>query len=422
MTRRTNRRTTNRRRTGLAGCLLAALVLTPPAAARAPSPSPVPSSSQANPHPSTQSPPPPPVDTGALVNQQLDAVVDLEQRNRPLPEVLRAIGDITGIPFTVDEAVWDLLPYGHETPITANARGTPLRRTLDALTRTLGLTYSLRANDVLIRPLPALARTGRRATVQEIAGLDLLAREPLDLIEERPTVARMLEAVDLRLQQLDTAAREKGQPEPGYKVEARLDDLTRDRPVFVRRGATLLQALEAIHEQTKATWYPWGDSFIVLPKDAWVRRQLDNTVDLAVEQIDVQQALLELERAAGVPFTIEPGAIQRIPPEYRRVRLSLLNTSVRSALESLGSVTGLGYSIDDGGVLVYHTDAPANGPPAYRTAAAAEPPVLMVDLGDGSTLLLYPSDLPDDLRARLRARREQAIDKLRQTLPPEPQN
>ena len=40
-------------------------------------------------------------------------------------------------------------------------------------------------------------------------------------------------------------------------------------------------------------------------------------------------ALLELEQQAGVDFVIEPGALQRIPPEYRIIQLDVQRKSVK---------------------------------------------------------------------------------------------
>ena len=352
--------------------------------------------------------------TSALINQQLDAPIDLSVVNRRLPDVLEQIKQKSGVPFVVSEETYSLLPYGQDTPINVNGRGT-LRQTLELIGSALGLEYVLRSENVEFRPLPALERTGRRATVQDLAGLDLLRQTRLSLEEDRPTVAQVLEAIDLKLQELDVAAGQKNELPPGFQIENRLDETLRQRPVFIGRNATLLSALEAITEQTAATWYPWGDSFIVLPKDQWVRRRLEEPVTLSIPQVDVQEAILELQQVTGVPFAIEPGAVQRVPEQFRRVRLYIPGRSVRSALESLGSLTGLGYIVSDDGVYVYYAadGERGAGPPG---AGSVEQPSLLVDLGDGTSLLLYPADLPEELRSRLEGRRRQAIEQLRQKL------
>ena len=360
--------------------------------------------------------------TDALVNQMLDAPVQLDVASRPLPEVLEAVTQETGVPFFVGEATYALLPYGRQTPVGVKVSATPLRQTLAAVAQKLGLDYDLAEQRVELRPVPALSRAGRRATVQEIAMLDLLAGVRLDLVDDRPTAAQLLEEVDLKLQGLDAAAAEAGRAEPGFVVENRLDDALRRRPVYVQRDATLLRAMEAIHEQTAATWYPWGDTLVVVPKDAWVRRMLEQPVDLRYAQVDLARALRDLEEAAGVPFRIEPGALGRVPEGRQRVQLTLDGATVREALDSLGGYTGLGYAVEADGIYLWNADPDGRGPRRagrpgrFEGGAVGGPielPVLSVDMGDGTSLLVYPDDLPEDLRARLDDRRRAAIDALR---------
>ena len=356
--------------------------------------------------------------TDALVNRMLDAPVQLDLDNRPLPQVLDAITAETGVPFFVGDDTYALLPYGRQTPISVKVAETPLRQTLEAITRKLGLRFALADERVELRPMPPLERAGRRATVEEIAMLDLLAGVRLDLVDARPTVAQLLEEVDLKLADLDAAAAGAGRPSPGFVVENRLDDDLRGRPVFVARDATLATAMEAIDQQTRATWYPWGDTLVVVPKDAWVRRMLERPVNLRYDRVELPRVLNELEAAAGVPFRVEPGALLRVPEAARRVRLFLDNATVREALESLSGVTGLSYGVDADGLYLWNADPATgngrlSGRPGARNGGPAELPVLSVDMGDGTSLLIYPGDLPPDLLGRIDARRRDAIDSLR---------
>ncbi len=359
-----------------------------------------------------------PAETSALINQLLDSPIDLAIVNRPLPEVLVTIEDKTGVLVTVAEETYALLPYGRETPINVTGQGT-LRETLNLIGMRLALEPVLRDENVELRPLPALARTGRRASVQELAGLDILQRTPLNLMEGRPDVARLLEAVDLKLAEIDQAASQRSEPPPGFQVENRLDEGLRERPIFIGRNASLLDALEAIHEQTSATWFAWGDSFIVVPKADWVRRRLQSPVTLLRDAVDVQEAISELQQAARVPFNIEPGALQQVPEQHRRITVELRNSTVAEALGRLGGITGLAYDVSDNGVYIYHTSSASAGHttrPGAGSGSSLEQAILLVDLGDGMSLLLYPSDLPAELRARLQERRRRAVDQLRQSL------
>ena len=355
--------------------------------------------------------------TDALVNQALDAPVELDLGRRDLPDVLDAITERTGVPFGVEESTYALLPYGRQTPIGVSVTATPLRQTLAAITQRLGLRYVLRDERVDLEPLPALRRAGRRATVEEVAMLDLLAGVRLDLPDDRPTTADLLEAVDLKLQELDRAASEAGRPEPGYVVENRLNDAQRESRVAVPRNATLLEAMEAIDNQNQGTWYPWGDTLVALPKDAHVRQLLGRPVTLEYDRAAVGEVIADLSTATGVPFRVEPGALAAVPEPYQRVQLSLANVSAAEALEIIGGATGLAYAVEGDGVTIYHADARRGGDGPIRGngvngRGAGDAPVMSVDLGDGTSLLIYESDLPPAALEKLDARRRAAIDAL----------
>jgi hypothetical protein len=356
--------------------------------------------------------------TDAIVNLVLDEAVPLDLEQTPLAELLERIEAEVGVPFHVSERTYALLPYGRQTPISVTVTATPLRETLRLITQRLGLVFEVRPERVEILPMDALTRAGRRATVEEIAMLDLLNGVELDLVDDRPTIAQLLEEVDLKLQALDVMAAEQQQQQPGFVVENRLGETLRDQRVFIARNATLYEAMEAIHEQSAATWYPWGDTLIVLAKDGWIRRMLERPISLAYDRVELSQVLLDLQRLAGVPFQIEPGVIQTVPEEFRRIReLYLENEPVRGALEAIGAVTGLSYTVTPQGVLIHTSRSnTAAGDDANPAAGRTARPLLSIDLGDGTSLLLYESDLPETLRQRLEAERAAAIDRLSRSL------
>src|SRR5687768_4466831 len=130
--------------------------------------------------------------TSALINEALDKLVKLDL-DTTLPVAMRAIGEQTGVTIEASPAVWELLPWGEQTQIKAKIEGQTLREALDAITRKLGLRFALREHVVQLQPMPALARLGRRSTVQELQALDLLASTPMQLGTDRPMVAQVLE-------------------------------------------------------------------------------------------------------------------------------------------------------------------------------------------------------------------------------------
>lgn len=335
--------------------------------------------------------------TSALINEALDKPVSLDL-NTVLPEAMRTIAKNTGVRIEAAPAVWELLPWGDQTNITAKIENVTLRDALEAITRKLGLTFALKDEALELRPMPALARLGRRSTVQELQALDFLASNPAKLDTEKLTVRQLIEAVDSKL--------EKSQ----FAVESRPGDVVQDQVIFVARNATLMEALESIAKETRATWYPWGKSIVIVPKEDQIRNQLAKTVNLRYPGTDVAQVLTELSQRAGVPFEIEPGAIQRIAPEFRRIKLDLYDASITKALEAIAGFTGLGYVVNEKGVYLWNA---LNNPAA---PTPRDPIVGMIQLDNGMQVMIPTSQVPDDVREYLKARQKREIDKIRQMM------
>lgn len=336
----------------------------------------------------------------ALINEQLDKLADLELKG-PLPASLQAINRHTGVRIEADSSVWDALPWGQQTPLEATIRNQSLRASLDVLTRKLALRWELGEQAVILRPMPALRRIGRRSTVQELEAIDLLASTPAGLNEAAPTLRALVEAVDLKLLELKSP----------YAVEYRAAGIDADARVNVGRNATLLGAMEAIAEQTRATWYPWGRSIVVISKPDHVRTALNRPIDARYNRVDLAQVLLDLGRRSGVTFTIEPGAVQRIAPEFRTVKLELESATILQALESIAGFTGLSYTITDTGVYVF------NGNTRTGSGGPRDPMVgLLTVPGTNLQLVVPSSEMPADVREFLEAKRAEQIRLLRQQM------
>jgi hypothetical protein len=336
--------------------------------------------------------------SSALINEALDKQVKLDI-NTTLPQAMASIATDTGVRIEASPDVWELLPWGEQTNIKAKIENQTLREALDAITRKLGLTYTLQDEAVELRPLPALQRLGRRATVKELQVLDLLTSTPFSSTNPRPTAKEILAAVDSKL---DAAKSD-------FAVENRaFDTTTGDTQIAIPRNATLLDALESIPRATGATWYPWGKTLVVVPKEDQVRTQLAKTITVRFNGVDVSQVLSELATRAKVSFNIEPGAVQRISPESRTIRLVLDNASIQQALESLSGFTGLAWSVNDKGVYIWN---PTQGAPGQR-----EPNFGLLTLDNGVQVLLPQSQVPPDLREYLKFKTAKQFEKLRQQM------
>jgi hypothetical protein len=339
--------------------------------------------------------------TSALINQELDKLVQLRV-DGVLPQVLKTIEDKTGVPIRPDPAVYDLLPWGEQTNVSARIENQTLRDALTAITGRLGLTIELAPEAVIVKPLPALARLGRRSTVQELEALDLLRRTDLGLQTDRVTMQQLVDAVDAKLLALKSP----------FAVEFRPgDELKPASSVTVPHSATMAEALESLQTDTDATWYPWGRSILVIPKETQVRNQLLKPVNIRFNGEDISQVLAELSQLAGVPFRIEPGAVQRVQPEFRTVRLVLDNATVRQALESLAGFTGLGYQVKGGEVYIWNQSSDP-GAAASRT----DPVIVTMQLPDGMQFFLREHETPDDIKQYIEHKRTEEFAKLRKMM------
>jgi hypothetical protein len=251
--------------------------------------------------------------------------------------------------------------------------------------------------------MPALARLGRRANLPELQALDKLASTNLNLPSDQIKVSQLIEAIDQKLVELKSP----------FAVENRLGErVSSDRMISVPRNATMLDALEALATQTAGTWYPWEKSVVILPKEQQVRNLLNKTISARYEGVDVTQVLAELSQRSGVDFTYEPGAIQRVPAQYRTIpKLVLIDVPIKQALESLAAFTGLGYVANESGVYFW------NATYGYGAGGGAgDPVVCTLQLDNGLTLMMRANSVPDDIRQYIDAKEKREFEKLRQQM------
>ena len=345
----------------------------------------------------------------ALMNEALDKQVKLDLAG-PLPKAMQKIADETGVRIEAQRAVWELLPWGEQTNLTARIENQTLREALAGITQKLGLTFELKDQYVELQPVPALRRLGRRATVAELKALDVLASTKAGLNSERPTVKQLVDAIDAKLQAIDTDLTNNKKPALGLAVEYRMaDNVIQDQVIFVSRSATIAEALESLATNTRATWYPWGKSIVILSKEEQIRNQLAKTLTTRYSGVDISQVLTELSQAAGVEFSIQPGAVQQIPPDFRKINLLLDNASVKQALESISGFTGLGYVVNEKGVYLWNQSA-------SQPAAGARDPIIGSVNVNGMTIFLFTSQVPPDVRDFVKYKTQQQIDDLRQKM------
>jgi len=338
-------------------------------------------------------------DTSALINEQLDKPVAKLELNGTLPQVMNTIAEQTGVRIEASPAVWDLLPWGQGTNINAKIENQTLRQALEAITRKLGLVFVLKEQSVELRPMPALRRLGKRASLQELKALDLLSSTPLAAGTDHFPARMLLETIDQKL--VDSKKDDALENRAGDSVKP-------DQVIPVARNATLADALESLATSTGATWYPWGKSIVVVPKEDQIRTQLLKSISVRYNGTDISQVLMELGQKAGVNFDMQAGAIQGVSPEFRSVRLVLDNATIKQALDTISGFTGLGYSITDKGVYIFNSSSSG--------AAPREPTVGLIPLDNGMQIVLKESQIPADMREYLKMKTQKQLMKIREQM------
>lgn len=336
----------------------------------------------------------------ALINKALDEQVKLTL-DTTLPQAIKSISDKTGVRIKDDPMIWDLLPWGRDTAVKATFENVTLREALEVITRKLGLTMTLREQAVEIGPMPALKRLGQRSGRDELRALDLLASKPMNLDSDHPTVKHLLEAVDLKL------AAEK---DVQVAIENRIADVvSQEKTVFVPRNATMMDALESLPKETRATWYPWGKTIVVVSKDEPTRRMLSKplTIRPGERGMDITSVLTELATRTGVPFEIQPGALAAIPVDARTVRGTMENASAQQILEAIAGATGLQYAIVDEKVLISSSATDPN---------RREPNIGFVQLDIGMQVLVPVSQVPADLKEFIRYKTQKELQRMRKMM------
>jgi hypothetical protein len=352
-------------------------------------------------------------DIAALINQELDKQVILDL-DATFPQAMDAIEQKTHVRIEEDPVIYDLLPWGRDTAVKAKVKDKTLRDALDAITRKVGLRFALRDQGIEISPSPALRRLGQRANWDELQMLDLLSSTPIGLETDRPTVKRLIEAVDTKLVEIDKA---RGpEKKTGFAVENRISDaVPQDKTVYVPRNASVADALESLHKETKGTWHPWDKNVMIVTKEEVTRRMLDKPLSIIPGDrgMDVQQVLADVSNRTGVPFEYQPGVIAQLPPEARAIRGVLENAKGIQILGAISAATGLGYTIVDDHVVIAQ---PGAGGAAGAAAQPRDPAMIFIPMDNGMQILVPSSQVPDDVKQYLRFKTQRRIAELREAM------
>ena len=148
------------------------------------------------------------VDSLTRFNAQLDKQVKLDLSGT-LPQVLSQVAKQTGVPIEAQAQVWDLLPWGRETTVTAKIENQTLREALTVITKRLGLTYALKDEVVELVPMPPLRRLGRKSNRAELEALHAETRRRRNRAahgsEEHKAAIDLLGRIEIEIARIERA-------------------------------------------------------------------------------------------------------------------------------------------------------------------------------------------------------------------------
>jgi hypothetical protein len=170
-----------------------------------------------------------------------------------------------------------------------------------------------------------------------------------------------------------------------------------------------MDALESLVKETRATWYPWGKTIVVVSKDEPTRRQLSKplTIRPGERGMDIATVLTEIATRTGVSFEIQPGVLAAIPVEQRTVRGVMDNAPAQQILEVIAGATGLAYSIQDEKVMITSAAPDPN---------RREPNIGFVQLDIGMQVLVPVSQVPPDLREFIKFKMQKRLLEMRKMM------
>lgn len=319
-----------------------------------------------------------------LIEEALDQIVEsIEIHDAPVREALKSLEEKTGLPFVLDDAVADLLPYGARTRVSIEISGMSVRDSLSHVLQALGLRMDVQGERVKIVPTAWLARLGRRATVEEIALIETLVQQPGSWLAQAGG-----EALDFRI-------------DPDQRPRERFEQALAQAP-----GGDALRRLECATAALGWVWWPEGDRVVVCTAREDVSRRLDWPLDLAYQRIPLDEALVDLGKRVGVTMQFQAGALRDIAARDRKVDLVQRGVSLRQTLERVCGATGLSYEVQDSGVLLRCGGAKAQDAdkrPEYLRMEVEIRPGVKVDV------LVPECQVPPELREELKRRLQEGL-------------
>ncbi|MFP4105457.1 MAG: hypothetical protein ACLFVU_05115 [Phycisphaerae bacterium] len=346
---------------------------------------------------------------GGSLQKKLDQKVNLTVTEATIPEVFARLTRATDVKFSIDDDVFELLPYGEETRLRVKLRDVTLRDALPKMLSPQALTWEVQDSKVHVRPVDALYRIGRRADYQELKLLGQLLSTEVQPTDSPET--------DLKTHVIDRLKQEtdlKGL-RVVYHVSPEQKDFARAEKALPGTPADWLDMLT--HGQGWS-WYVWGSNIVVVKKADQLSRQLQRGVSLRYKGADIADVLYDLVVKKGrTTLNLEPGVLKLLPSEARNeFNLMMSDATIHQALKVISGATGLEFAVTDEGVNItasesLKTAATTSARPARKEGRFIVKFPITVD-GVSMEVFMRSDELPEDVRNRIDAERNALIERL----------
>lgn len=342
------------------------------------------------------------VDAGRI-QRALDQPIQLELKEIPLAQAAQQISRRSGIEIEITDQAFALLPYAKGTRVTVTFGGCSAGQGLETLCDQLGLDFEITAQRVLITPSAPLRRIGRRAQWSEIRTLSDL------------TNTRWLTG---------------DQEFVGLKDRIQFHTGITDNPVDWKMlahaianvgGGDADEVLSAACNSIGCTWFPSGESIIILPRSEQLKRRLAMPVSLEFARKSLAEVLAALSRQIDAPIYLDPSATALTSRDIRdNFTLVVEGVSAIGALNQVALVTGLGYRIDDEAITFF---SEPGARPANRSQWRGDRVVgrVIAPSSDGEftyEFFIRESDLTPEENDRRKAKIRRAIESMKRDLTP----
>jgi hypothetical protein len=338
-----------------------------------------------------------------IIEQTLDQPVTLDLTDAPVGDACQRIADVSGISISIGRDVLGLLPYGEATRVSVRWERTPLRDGIRVLCDQIGMEFFTTERGVEIVPSPPLMRLGRAASWEELSTISILLSAHWG--DDRSDAFK-----DLR-KQVRFHGTEGDQEDLRKRLRKHVENVAPGRAADV-----LTRACAAMG----CIWIPWGDEIVIMTHAEHVRDQLQRSVSLRLQDAALADVLLELSRQAGVPIRMDPAAAAALPDRVKEnISLIAEGVTVEEALEKLVIAAGLGYDVQEDGIVLQRP------PGAAQVVSASDrqrDPIVgkvIVTSPDGKHTyewFIRESDLTPEERGRLEKLKRDGIEQMKRDL------